>query len=214
MLVANHSGQLPWDGMMLGMAVLTEHPSRRLVRTLYAALLPRIPYVSTMLVRMGQALATVENGTRLLEQEELVAVFPEGYKGLGKRFKDRYKLQRFGRGGFVSAAVRAKAPIIPCSIVGSEEIYITLTKLPTLSAATGIPYLPITLTFPWLGLLGAVPLPTKWYIDFGTPIEVADQGPDAALNVALVSELTDQVRNTVQEMLYDRLAQRHSVFLG
>jgi 1-acyl-sn-glycerol-3-phosphate acyltransferase len=165
LLVANHSGQLPWDGMMVGTAVLTEHPSRRLVRTLYAALLPRIPYVSTMLVRMGQALATVENGTRLLEQEELVAVFPEGYKGTGKTFKNRYRLARFGRGGFARMALNTQAPIIPVSVVGAEETYITLTKLPTLSAATGIPYLPITLTFPWLGLLGAVPLPTKWYID-------------------------------------------------
>jgi 1-acyl-sn-glycerol-3-phosphate acyltransferase len=214
LLVANHSGQLPWDGMMVGTAVLMEHPSRRLVRTLYAALLPRIPYVSTMLVRMGQALATVENGTRLLEQEELVAVFPEGYKGTGKTFKNRYRLARFGRGGFSRMALNTQAPIIPVSVVGAEETYITLTKLPTLSAATGIPYLPITLTFPWLGLLGAVPLPTKWYIDFGTPIEVADQGPDAAHNVALVSQLTDQVRNTVQEMVYDRLARRRSVFLG
>jgi 1-acyl-sn-glycerol-3-phosphate acyltransferase len=214
LLVANHSGQLPWDGMMVGTAVLTEHPSRRLVRSLYAALLPRIPYVSTMLVRMGQALATVENGTRLLEQEELVAVFPEGYKGTGKTFRNRYRLARFGRGGFARMALNTQAPIIPVSVVGAEETYITLTKLPTLSAATGIPYLPITLTFPWLGLLGAVPLPTKWYIDFGTAIEVADQGPGAAHNVALISELTDQVRNTVQEMIYERLAQRRSVFLG
>jgi 1-acyl-sn-glycerol-3-phosphate acyltransferase len=214
LLVANHSGQLPWDGLMVGTAVLTEHPSRRLVRTLYAALLPRIPYVSTMLVRMGQALATVENGTRLLEQEELVAVFPEGYKGTGKAFKNRYRLARFGRGGFARMALNTQAPIIPVSVVGAEETYITLTKLPTLSAATGIPYLPITLTFPWLGLLGAVPLPTKWYIDFGAPIEVNDQGPDAAHNVAQVSELTDQVRNTVQEMIYSRLAQRRSVFRG
>ncbi len=214
LLVANHSGQLPWDAMMVGTAVLTEHPSRRLMRTLYAALLPRIPYVSTMLVRLGQTLATVENGTRLLEQEELVAVFPEGYKGTGKTFKNRYRLARFGRGGFARMALNTQAPIIPVSVVGAEETYITLAKLPTLSAATGIPYLPITLTFPWLGLLGVVPLPTKWYIDFGAPIEADDQEPDAAQNVAVVSELTDQVRNTVQEMVYSRLVQRRSVFFG
>ena len=214
LLVANHSGQLPWDGMMVGIAVLTEHPAQRLVRTLYAALLPRIPYVSTALVRLGQTLATVENGTRLLEQEELVAVFPEGYKGTGKLYKDRYKLARFGRGGFARMALNTQAPIIPVSVVGSEETYISLAKFPTLSRATGIPYLPITLRFPWLGLLGVVPLPTKWYIDFGTPIPLDNFGPEAANNMVVVSQLTDQVRNAVQEMLHARLAQRRSVFFG
>ena len=214
LLVANHSGQLPWDGMMVGIAVLTQHPAQRLVRTLYAALLPRIPYVSTALVRLGQTLATVENGTRLLEQEELVAVFPEGYKGTGKLYKDRYKLARFGRGGFARMALNTRAPIIPVSVVGSEETYISLAKFPTLSRATGIPYLPITLRFPWLGLLGVVPLPTKWYIDFGTPIPVDNFGPEAANNMVVVSQLTDQVRNAVQEMLHTRLAQRRSVFFG
>ncbi len=214
LLVANHSGQLPWDGMMVGTAVLTEHPAQRLVRTLYAVLLARFPYVSTMLVRLGQTLATVENGTRLLEQDELVAVYPEGYKGVGKTFRDRYKLARFGRGGFVKMALNTQAPIIPVAVVGAEETYITLAKLPTLSKVTGIPYFPILLTFPWLGLLGFVPLPTKWYIDFGEPIPMDTYGPDAANNVALVSQLSDQVRNTVQEMLHNRLAQRRSIFLG
>lgn len=214
LLVANHSGQLPWDGTMVGTAVLNEHPAQRLVRTLYAALLPSIPVVSTMLVRLGQTLATVENGTRLLEQEELVAVYPEGYKGVGKLYKDRYKLARFGRGGFIKMALDTQAPIIPVSVVGAEETYISLGKLPTLSGATGIPYLPVTLRFPWLGLLGFVPLPTKWYIDFGTPIAMDGYGPDAAENLVLVSQLTDHVRNIVQDMLHDRLAQRRSVFFG
>jgi 1-acyl-sn-glycerol-3-phosphate acyltransferase len=214
LLVSNHSGQLPFDGMMVGAAVLNEHPAQRLVRTLYAAILPGIPWVSTILVRLGQSLAAVENGTRLLEEEELVAVFPEGYKGTGKLFKDRYRLARFGRGGFVNMALATQAPIIPVSVVGSEETYITLAKVPTFAGITGIPYLPITLRFPWLGLLGLVPLPTKWYIDFGEPIPMDGYGPDAAQDLALISQLSDQVRNTVQEMIYDRLAQRRSVFFG
>jgi 1-acyl-sn-glycerol-3-phosphate acyltransferase len=214
LLVANHSGQLPFDGMMIGTAVLTDHPAQRLVRTVYAAILPTIPWVSTMLVRLGQTLATVENGTRLLEQEELVAVFPEGYKGTGKLFKDRYRLARFGRGGFAQMALNTQAPIIPVSVVGSEETYITLAKVPTLSAITGIPYLPITLTFPWLGLLGVIPLPTKWYIDFGEPIPMGGYGPDAADSIVRVSQLSDQVRETIQEMIHNRLAQRRSVFFG
>jgi 1-acyl-sn-glycerol-3-phosphate acyltransferase len=214
LLVANHSGQLPWDGMMVGTAILTEHPSRRLIRGLYAGILPRIPWVSTLLVRLGQTLATVENGTRLLEQEELVAVFPEGYKGTGKLFKDRYRLARFGRGGFARMALNTGAPIIPVSVVGSEETYITLAKVPTFSEITGIPYLPITLRFPWLGLFGIMPLPTKWYIDFGEPIYVDNGDPNAADNVPYVSQVTDQVRGMIQEMVHDRLAQRRSVFFG
>jgi 1-acyl-sn-glycerol-3-phosphate acyltransferase len=214
LLVANHSGQLPFDGMMIGTAVLTDHPAQRLVRTVYAAILPTIPWVSTILVRLGQTLATVENGTRLLEQEELVAVFPEGYKGTGKLFKDRYRLARFGRGGFAQMALNTQAPIIPVSVVGSEETYITLAKFPTLSAITGIPYLPITLTFPWLGLLGVIPLPTKWYIDFGEPIPMDGYGPDAADSIVRVSLLSDQVRDTIQEMIHNRLAQRRSIFFG
>jgi 1-acyl-sn-glycerol-3-phosphate acyltransferase len=214
LLVANHSGQLPFDGMMVMAAVMNDHPAQRLVRTLYAALLPRIPWVSTLLVRMGQSLAAVENGTRLLEEEELVAVFPEGYKGTGKLYKDRYRLARFGRGGFVKMALNTGAPIIPVSVVGSEETYISLAKFPTFAGITGIPYLPITLRFPWLGLLGIVPLPTKWYIDFGEPIAMDGYGPDAAQDLALISQQTDQVRNTVQEMIFERLAQRRHVFFG
>jgi 1-acyl-sn-glycerol-3-phosphate acyltransferase len=214
LLVVNHSGQLPWDGFMVGTAVLTEHPAQRLVRSLYASLLATMPFICTMLVRLGQALATVENGTRLLEQDELVAVFPEGYKGLGKKYTDRYKLARFGRGGFVKMALSTGAPIVPVSVVGSEETYITLARLRTLSQVTGIPYLPITLRFPWLGLLGFVPLPTKWYIDFGEPIPMEQYGQDAADNLVLVSQLADQVRNTVQEMIHSRLAQRRSIFFG
>lgn len=214
LLVANHSGQLPWDGMMVGTAILNEHPAQRLARGLHAAMLPGIPYVSTMLVRLGQTLATVQNGTRLLEKDELVMVFPEGYKGTSKPFRDRYRLARFGRGGFAQIALNTGAPIIPVSVVGSEETYITLAKLPTFSGVTGIPYLPVTLRFPWLGLLGIVPLPTKWYVDFGEPIPVNNYGADSAGSIVKVSQLTDQVRNTVQEMIHSRLAQRRSIFFG
>jgi 1-acyl-sn-glycerol-3-phosphate acyltransferase len=212
LLVANHSGQIPWDGTMVATAVLSEHPAQRLVRTLYASWFPRVPFFSAWLVRLGQTLATVENGTRLLEQEELVAVFPEGYKGSGKLYRDRYQLACFGRGGFVKMALDTGAPIIPVSVVGAEETYITLTKSSTLANITSLPYVPITPTFPWLGALGLVPLPTKWYIDFGEPISMDGYGPDAPENLVLVSQLTDQVRNQVQEMVHDRLGQRRSVF--
>ena len=214
LLVANHSGQLPWDSTMIATAVMTEHPAQRLVRTLYGEWLPTLPFVSAWMVRMGQALETVENGTRLLEQEELVAVFPEGYKGAGKLYKDRYRLARFGQGDFIKMALLTQSPIIPVSVVGAEETYIALAQSETAARATGAPYFPLSPTFPWLGLLGLVPLPTKWYIDFGEPIAVDGYGPEGADNLVLVSQLADQVRNTVQEMLHNRLAQRRSVFLG
>jgi 1-acyl-sn-glycerol-3-phosphate acyltransferase len=111
-------------------------------------------------------------------------------------------------------ALATQSPIIPVAVVGSEETYIVLGNSPTLTKATGWPFFPITPTFPWLGLLGLVPLPTKWYIDFGEPIAMDNYGSDAATNLVLVSQLSDQVRNVVQEMLHDRLAQRRSIFLG
>ena len=114
-------------------------------------------------------MACTADAERLLAAGELIAVFPEGYKGLGKPFKDRYKLARFGRGGFVSAALRAKAPIVPCSIVGSEEIYPMIANLTPLARLLGTPNYPITPLFPLAGALGLIPLPSKWYIHFGTP---------------------------------------------
>jgi 1-acyl-sn-glycerol-3-phosphate acyltransferase len=212
LLVGNHSGQLPWDGAMIMTALLNEHPAQRLVRNLYANWFPTLPFLSAILVKMGQALGSVDNGIKLLEQDELVGVFPEGYKGVGKLFRNRYKLARFGRGGFVEMALNTQAPIIPVAIVGAEETYVTLGKSSTLARLTGFPYFPISLRFPWLGLLGVVPFPTKWYIDFGQPIPMDDYGPDAAMNLTLVSQLTDQVRNVIQEMVNNRLEQRRAIF--
>ncbi len=214
LLVSNHSGQLPWDGAMVSTALYSEHPAQRLSRNLYATWFPTVPFISTILERGGQVLATVENGTRLLEQDELVAVFPEGYKGVGKLFKDRYRLARFGRGGFVKMALSTHAPMIPVSVVGAEETYVSLYKSKTIAKLIGFPFFPISLRFPWTGLLGFIPFPTKWYIDFGSPIPTDEYPPDSAQNLVLVSQLSDQVRNVVQEMINSRLAQRRSVFRG
>jgi len=214
LLVVNHSGQLPWDGAMVGTAVLTEHPAQRLVRSLYATWFPTLPFVSAALVKLGQVLATQENGIRLLEQDELVAVYPEGYKGVGKLFKERYRLARFGRGGFIKMALHTGSPIIPVSVVGAEETYISLARSNLLARITGFPYFPISPTWPWLGPLGFIPLPTRWSIDFGAPIPMEGYRPEAANNPVLVSQLTDQVRNVVQEMIYRRLAARRSVLFG
>ncbi len=212
LLVANHSGQLPWDGTMVATAVLTEHPAGRLVRTLYSESLPNLPLVSHLSVKLGQALATEENGIRLLEQEEVVAVYPEGPGGAGKPYKERYRLARFERSDFVRMALRSGAPIIPVSVVGAEETYISLANSRSLARLTNLPYFPVTPTFPWLGLLGLVPLPTKWYVDFGPPLAMDGYGSHAADNLVLVAQLADRVRHSIQEMVYERLAQRRSVF--
>lgn len=214
LLVSNHSGQLPFDGAMIATGLLQHHPTARELRALYATWFPTLPFVSDILVKTGQVLGNDDNAQRLLEQEHLVAVFPEGYKGVGKLYKDRYHLARFGRGGFVRVALKTKAPLIPVAVVGAEETYISLHKSPTLAKLIGFPYFPISPTWPWLGPLGLIPLPTKWYIDVGEPIRT-DQYPDGSdQNLMLISQLTDQIRETIQRMLYDRLAQRKSVFMG
>ena len=141
-------------------------------------------------------------------------MFPEGYKGLGKRFKDRYKLRRFGRGGFVSTALRAKAPIIPCSIVGSEEIYPMIGEVKLLARLLGVPYFPITPLFPLAGLLGLIPLPSKWHIEFGTPIATAHFDDTAPTDPMVTFELADQVRETIQQTLYRLMMKRPNIFLG
>jgi 1-acyl-sn-glycerol-3-phosphate acyltransferase len=214
LLVVNHSGQLPWDGSMLATGVLRNHASQRIVRTLYSDWFPTLPFISDFLTKCGQVLATEENGIRLLGHDELVAVFPEGYKGVGKLYKDRYRLARFGRGGFVRMALKTGAPMLPVSVVGAEETYISLAKSDFMAKLIGFPYFPISTTFPWLGLLGFVPLPTKWYIDIGEPIPMDGYGPEAANNLMVVSQITDQVRNVVQQMIYSRLAKRRSVFVN
>jgi 1-acyl-sn-glycerol-3-phosphate acyltransferase len=214
LFVVNHSGQLPFDGAMLASAIRLEHPKNRLVRTMFASWFPTLPFISPLFVKCGQVTATEDNGVRLLENNELVSVFPEGIKGVGKLYKDRYQLVRFGRGGFIRMALKTQTPILPVAVVGAEETYMSLAKSDLIAKMIGFPYFPITPTFPWLGLLGVIPMPTKWYIDIGEPIPMDHYGPKADQNLMLVSQLTDQVRSVVQKMINERLAQRKSVFRG
>jgi 1-acyl-sn-glycerol-3-phosphate acyltransferase len=214
LLVSNHSGQLPFDGAMIGTGILQNHSSARFMRALYASWFPTLPFVSDILTKAGQVMGNDENALRLLEQDHLVAVFPEGYKGVGKLYKDRYHLARFGRGGFVRVALKTKAPLIPVAVVGAEETYISLYKSQTLAKLVGFPYFPISPTFPWLGPLGFIPLPTKWYIDIGEPIPTDHYPEGSDSSLMLISQLTDQVRDTVQKMINDRLRMRKSIFMG
>jgi 1-acyl-sn-glycerol-3-phosphate acyltransferase len=210
LLVSNHAGTLPIDGMVLHSVVYDE--IGRHVRMLGADLIFKTPYSHDFARRTGATLACQEDAERLLANDQLVAVFPEGFKGLGKPYADRYKLQRFGRGGFVSAAVRAQVPIIPVSVVGSEEIYPLIARAPAVARALGLPYFPITPLFPWLGPLGLIPLPSKWIIQFGEAIATDELPPGAADDPMIVFNVTDQVRETIQHTLYALLVQRHSVF--
>lgn len=214
LLVANHAGVLPMDALMLSVAVHDHHPGHRDLRMLAADLVFDLPVIGPAARKAGHTMACTGDANRLLESGELTAVFPEGYKGLGKRFKDRYKLQRFGRGGFVSAALRTKAPIVPCSIVGSEEIYPMLADVKLLARLLGVPYFPVTPLFPLAGPAGLVPLPSKWHIAFGEPIETTDYEAGAADDPMVTFELTDQVRETIQQTLYRLLAGRRNMFFG
>lgn len=214
LIVANHSGTLPVDAVMTALAVHDEHPAQRHLRMLGADLVFSLPFVGSLARKTGQTLACNPDAERLLRSGELVGVWPEGFKGVGKPFRDRYKLQRFGRGGFVSAALRTGVPIIPCSIVGAEEIYPLIGDIKPLARLVGAPYFPVTPLFPWLGPLGLIPLPSKWYIEFGEPIETTEYGPSAADDPMLVFNLADQVRETIQHTLYRLLSQRGNPFTG
>ena len=213
LLASNHAGILPWDATMIGLALLREHPLPRHPRFLVLNWAFDLPWISSFIRRVGGVVASPYNALRLLEQDQLVAVFPEGVKGTGKPFGERYRLQRFGRGGFVEIALRAGAPIVPVAVVGSEEIYPKLGDIPPLARAIGAPFFPVTPTFPWLGPLGVVPLPSKWRIEFCDPIETAHYGPDAANDRGLVLELADQVRDVVQQTLLRNLVQRGPAFI-
>lgn len=210
LLVANHSGTVPLDGVMTGYAV--KKYSGRDLRPLGADLVFALPFVGQMARRAGATLACTQDAERLLGTGEIAGVWPEGFKGIGKPFAERYKLQRFGRGGFVSSALRAQVPIVPVSIVGAEEIYPLVGNVPSLARLLGLPYLPVTPFFPLLGPLGMIPLPSKWIIEFGEPIRTDAYEPDAADDPMLLFNVTDQVRETIQQTLYRLLVDRGNAF--
>ena len=209
LIVANHSGTIPLDALMLGVAV--HEAAERYLRLLGADLLFRLPVLSELARKGGGTLACGPDAERLMGNGELVGVFPEGFKGVGKPFTDRYKLQRFGRGGFVSAALKTGVPIVPVAIVGAEESYPMLANVKPLARLFGLPYFPVTPTFPWLGPLGMVPLPSKWLIEFGKPIETSHLSDDVD-DPLVIFNLADQVRETIQQSLYELLERRPEPF--
>lgn len=212
LLVANHAGALPWDGLMLQSAVRLEHPAHRELRWLAEDFIAHAPFLGARTNRLGAVRACPDNAERLLAGDQLVAVFPEGEKGLGKPWSKRYEIQRFGRGGFVRLALRLGAPIVPVAIVGSEETHPTLVRSNRLGRLLGLPFLPITPTFPWLGPLGLIPLPSRWVIRFGAPIDLGGEPEASQHDPVRVQQLAEEVRGTVQALVRRALDDRPSTF--
>jgi len=213
LLVSNHAGAgMPFDGAMIKTAMLLEHPNPRHVRLLVLDWLMGLPWLADFMRQTGQVLACSPNAYELLKREQLIAVFPEGLKGMAKPFSQRYNLQRFGRGGFVRIALRTRTPIIPVAVVGSEEIYPKIGNIPFVNRLIGAPFVPVTPLFPMFGPLGLVPLPSKWHIEFCDPIDVSQYPAEAADDRAFVLELSERVRATIQERLKENLLTRRTPF--
>jgi len=214
LLIANHGGAMfPYDGAMLKVALRVEHPTGRELRPLVDDFVFHAPFLASLMTRVGGVRACPENAERLLRRGELLGVFPEGVRGMQKRFGERYRLQRFGRGGFITLALRTGAPIVPVAIVGAEEIHPLLGTWQWPAKLLGLPYFPLTPTFPWLGLLGLLPLPSKWVISFGRPIQLGKRySAEDASDPVLVDALTEEVRDTIQTMLDETLRERGPAF--
>ena len=212
LVVANHSGTLPIDALMLQVALRDHHTAQRRLRLLAADFAFALPAVRNLTRKLGHVRACPENATRLLRADELVGVMPEGYQGLGKPYEERYRLRRFGRGGFASVALNTRRPMVPCAIVGAEEVYPMIGESKTLARMFKLPYFPITPTFPLLGVLGLVPLPTKWTIRFSPAVHTDAFPEDAADDPRVVEKLAGEVKDTIQHSLNEMVHDRDSVF--
>ncbi|MEI2701053.1 MAG: lysophospholipid acyltransferase family protein [Baekduia sp.] len=216
LLVSNHSGAIPPDASMIAKAIREEHPSPRPLHLLMEHFFKGYPFFSQMLPKIGGVPAHPANAHRLLhDEQQLALVFPEGRKGTEKLYRDRYRVQRFGRGGFVATAMRAEVPIVPICVVGAEEAMPIFLKLNTLQRVARLPYAPVTPTFPLLGLLGGFTyLPAKFKIRFLPPVPTAGLGERPWRDTGLVQTVAHDVRRLIQDELYDMLGQRRSVWFG
>ncbi len=208
LLVGNHAGQLPFDAAMLGVATLLEANPPRVARAMAEYWVPQLPWVNIASSRGGSMVGTPGNCAALLENEECVMVFPEGVRGMNKLYKDREKLMRFGL-GFARLALETDAPIVPVGIVGSDEQQPGLTNLEGLGRLLGMPALPVTPTFPWLGPLGLLPLPVKYRMHFGAPIRLEGEASDED---AVIQRHVDRVREAIEGLLARGRAARRGVF--
>jgi 1-acyl-sn-glycerol-3-phosphate acyltransferase len=214
LVVSNHSGALPPDAAMIAKAIREEHTHPRPLNITVEHFFKGYPGFSMLIPKMGCVPAHPANVHRLLFDEgQLVLVFPEGRKGTEKLYKDRYRLRRFGRGGFVEAAMRARAPIVPVCVVGAEESQPIFAQLGLVKRLTGLLYFPITPTFPHLGALGMLSyLPAKFKLRFLEPIQFEEEGMHE--DKALVQTVAHEIRARIQENLFDMLRTRKSVWFG
>jgi 1-acyl-sn-glycerol-3-phosphate acyltransferase len=212
-IVANHSGTLPYDGTMTHLAVYNELKSKRLVRFLVDDFVFQIPCLRGFIERTGGVRASFANAEKLLRDGNLVVIFPEGVAGVGKTYDEKYRLLPFSRGGFVRLAVKVRAPIIPLSIIGAEEIHPLIWKSKELGRMLGVPFMPFTPTFPWLGPLGLVPLPSKWKLIFGKPVRYAKAKSSDARNDKFIAHEAEKMRLVIQKTLDRELKKRKSIWI-
>jgi 1-acyl-sn-glycerol-3-phosphate acyltransferase len=214
LLVSNHAGALPPDAAMIAKAIREEHARPRPLHITVENFFRGYPGFSMLLPKIGAVTAHPANVQRLLyDEQQLVLVFPEGRKGTEKLYKDRYRLRRFGRGGFVEAAMRAQAPIVPVCVVGAEEAAPTFAQIGLMKRLTGLLYFPITPTFPHFGLAGMLGyLPAKFKLRFLEPIRFDEENMHD--DKALVQTVAQDVRGRIQENLWDMLGERKSVWFG
>jgi len=208
LLIANHAGQLPFDGAMLTAAMLLDAEPPRICRSMGEYFIPRLPWMSVAMARMGAMVGTPENCVHMLENEECVAVFPEGVRGMNKPYSRRYRLQRMGT-GFMRLALETSTPIVPIAIVGSDDQQPGLTNLEGVGRMLGVPAIPITVGFPLLGPLGLLPLPVKYRIHFGEPLHFEG---DAADDEGAIQAKVDIVKETIEAMLARGVRSRSGIF--
>lgn len=208
LLVSNHSGQLPFDGMMIGASLVFDRDPPRVVRSMVEKFVPRLPFVSVFFARVGQVVGTPDNCRRLLERGEAILVFPEGARGISKTFDRRYQLERFGL-GFMRLALETKTPIVPIGVVGAEEQAPAFYNVKTLAKLLHTPSFPLTPTFPLLGPIGLAPLPTRYRIYFGQPMQFDGDGDEED---AFIQERVDDVRGAIDTLLQRGLKERSGIF--
>jgi 1-acyl-sn-glycerol-3-phosphate acyltransferase len=208
LIIANHAGQVALDAAMIGTATLLEREPPRIVRGMGEYWLPTVPFVNQLMSRTGSVVGTPKNCTDLLDAEEAVIAFPEGVRGMNKLFSERYRLQRFGS-GFMRLALSTRTPIVPVAVIGSEEQAPAIANLKGLGRLLGMPAFPITITWPWLGPLGLLPLPTKYRIYFGKPMRFEGDPDDED---AAVDRKVQKVVDTIQGMIDRGLAEREGIF--
>jgi 1-acyl-sn-glycerol-3-phosphate acyltransferase len=208
LIVGNHAGQVAIDGMMVGTAMILEADPPRIGRGMGEFWLPTIPWFNVFMHRVGGVVGTPKNCVDLLHNEEAVMVFPEGVRGMNKLFWQRYQLQRFGL-GFMRLAIQTRSPVVPVAVVGSEEQAIAIANLMPLARLLGMPAFPVTPTWPLLGPLGAIPMPVRYYIQFGKPM-LFDGDPDDEDEA--IQRKVDQVKRVISDMIADQRRRRKNIF--